>query len=108
MLDEVTAALAAIGSEGAFAAEIACPSDDLHIEVEGVGALRFPVSAAAARKLCAVARPAPFGRRDRTLYDASVRDTWEIDASRVLIEDEAWQRAFAPQLDVLRERLGLP
>jgi hypothetical protein len=60
MLDEVTAALAAIEAEGAFATELACSSDDLHLEVEGVGPIRFQISAVTARKLCAVksARPA--------------------------------------------------
>ncbi|WP_437688414.1 hypothetical protein [Sorangium sp. So ce176] len=66
MLNEVTAALAAIEAEGEFATELACASGDLHVEVEGVGPLRFPISVAAARKLCAVARPAPHGRRDIT------------------------------------------
>ena len=49
MLDRVTAALAAIEAEGAFAAELGCGSDDLRVEVEGVGPLRFPVTLVAAR-----------------------------------------------------------
>ena len=44
----------------------------------GVGPIRFPVSAASARKLCKVARPAAHGRGTRTLTDPKVRDTWEI------------------------------
>src|SRR5579862_8967190 len=105
MLDEVTAALAAIEAEGAFATELGAGSDDLHVEVEGVGPLRFPISAAAARKLCAVARPAPFGRRDETLYDPNVRDTWEISAKQITIEARRWRRALDPALAIVRQRL---
>jgi hypothetical protein len=108
MLDRVKEALAAIRSEGAFAAEHACPSDDLDIEVKGVGALRFPISATTVRALCATAQPAPFGRRDKTLRDRSVRDTWEIGKSRIKIDARAWKRTLDPTLARLREKLGLP
>ncbi|MGK3995637.1 2OG-Fe(II) oxygenase [Sorangium sp. So ce1024] len=108
MLDAVRAALAAIEAEGGFAIELGCGSDDLHIEVEGVGPLRYPISAATARKLCAVARPAPFGRRDKTLHDVRVRDTWEIDGGRIEIDARRWQRTLAPTLTTIQQRLGLP
>jgi hypothetical protein len=108
MLDEVTAALAAIEAEGAFATELVCGSEDLDIKVEGVGPIRFPISAATARKLCAVARAAPFGRRDETLHDVSVRDTWEIGRSRIKIDTRRWQRTLEPKLAIIQKRLGLP
>ena len=84
-LDPVEAALVAIKSEGAFAVELARPGDDLDIEVDGVGPIRFPISAATVRALAAVARPAKFGRRDQTVRDLSVRDTSEIAKSRIKI-----------------------
>ncbi|WP_437649321.1 2OG-Fe(II) oxygenase [Sorangium sp. So ce362] len=108
MLDEVTAALAAVEAEGEFATELGCGSDDLHIEIEGVGPIRFPISIAAARKLCAVADPAPYGRRDRTVHDVRVRDTWEIDRRRISIDTRRWRRTLEPRLAILRQRLGLP
>jgi hypothetical protein len=108
MLDEVTAALGAIEAEGAFATELVCGSEDLDIKVEGVGPIRFPISAATARKLCAVARAAPFGRRDETLHDVSVRDTWEIGRSRIKIDTRRWQRTLEPKLAIIQKRLGLP
>ncbi len=108
MLDEVTAALAAIEAQGAFATELACSSDDLHLEVAGVGPIRLPISTATARKLCAVARPAPFGRRGETLHDARVRDTSEIAASQIKIDARSWRRTLEPQLAVIRRHLGVP
>lgn len=106
VLDKVESALAAIKSKGTFAVELACGSGDLHIEVEGVGPIRFPIAPATARKLCAVARPAPFGRRDRTLHDKSVRDTWEIDGSGISLDETRWRRTLEPQLAIIRKSLG--
>jgi hypothetical protein len=108
MRDDVTAALAAIEGKGTFATELGWASDDLSIAVEGVGPLRFPISAATARKLRAVARPAPFGRRDETLYDKSVRDTWEISGEQIEIDAQRWRRSLTPVLALVRQRLGLP
>ena len=108
MLDEVTAALAAIEAQGAFATELACSSADLHLEIERVGPIRLPISAATARKLCAVARPAPFGRRGETLHDSSVRDTGEIAASQIKIDARSWRRTLEPQLAIIRRHLGVP
>ena len=68
MLDEISAALARIEDKSSFATRSNCPSDNLCLEIGGVGPIRFPVSAASARKLCNVARPAASGRETRTLF----------------------------------------
>jgi predicted 2-oxoglutarate/Fe(II)-dependent dioxygenase YbiX len=107
MLDEVTAALAAIESQGEYAAELGLGSEALHIVVQGVGPLHFPISAATAKKLCAVAEPAPFGRGSETLHDPRVRDTGQIDRSRIKVDTRRWRRALEPVLATLRQRLGL-
>ena len=101
MLDDVTAALAAIKAEGGFAVELALSSEALHVVVQGVGPLRFPISAATAKKLCAVAEAAPFGRRDETVHDARVRDTWQIDRSRIKVDTRQWRRALEPALGTM-------
>ncbi len=108
MLEKVQAALAAIEAPGSFAVELACPSGELAIEVEGVGALRLPLSATAARALVTVARRAPFGRKDQTLHDLGVRDTWEIGARKIKIDARAWKRTLDPALLRIRDALGVP
>lgn len=107
MPNEVTASLAAIEGEGSFATELVCESTGLNIEVEGMGEIRFPISATTARKLCAVAQPAPFGRRDQTLHDKKVRDTWEIGARQVKIDKRSWRSVLESKLAVIQENLGL-
>jgi 2OG-Fe(II) oxygenase superfamily len=108
MLNDVTAALAALRPEGTFAVELACGSEDLNIDAAGLGRLPFPLSAATAQRLRALARPAPFGRRDETLYDPKVRSTWEVEARLLKIDQKRWRPALTAQLAVIQKRLGLP
>lgn len=107
-LRRIAEVLAGVGGRGGFAARRTAGADDLRIEVKGVGPLRFPVPAAQARLLRAVARPARYGRGEQTLLDARVRDTWEVPKSRVKIDGRRWNRTLLPILDELREDLGLP
>lgn len=104
----VAALLANISTTGSFATELCLAAKDLHVEVHGVGPLRFPISTATANKLSAIARPAPFGRRDQTLHDTRVRDSWEIGGDRIVIDAQSWQRVLEPALAIMRKRLGLP
>ncbi len=107
ILDEVAAALGALDGRGSFATELTAPSKDLHLSVRGVGRIRFPVSPATARKLCEVARPAPFGQKTKTLLDRRVRDTWEIVAEDVELDARSGS-ALGAHLVTIGRRLGLP
>ena len=80
---------------------------DLHLEVEGFGPVALPVSAAQARRLRDLGRPAHFGRGQETLTDAAVRDTWQVPTDLVRVE---WMdgSGLAPELEAVREELGLP
>ncbi len=90
----------------AFSVELKARPDDLALEVEGLGAVKFPVTAATARKLVALGQPAKFGRGEQTVTDPGVRDTWEIPKKLV---HATWS---APMLTVIlatvQEELGLP
>ena len=90
----------------AFSVELTARPDDLCLEVDGFGPVRFPVTPAKARKLIALGLPARFGRGEQTLTDPDVRDTWEIPKHLV---HATWN---APILQVIlatvKEELGLP
>jgi hypothetical protein len=105
---EVTLELAKIGSSGSFATRLTVAAGDLHLEVQGVGRIRFPITPITARRLCAVARPARHGFKDETRLDRRVRDTWEIAKSRISIDQSRWMKTLAPQLDRICRNLGLP
>src|SRR5260370_8884469 len=90
----------------AFSVELAAKTDDLSLEVEGFGSVKFPVTPAKARKLLGLGQPARFGRGEQTLTDPDVRDTWEIPKRLVRAEwnDATLKDILAP----VKEELGLP
>lgn len=85
-LQEVSRQLAKIGSPGSYATRLTVAAGDLHLEVQGVGRIRFPITPSTARRLCTVARPARHGFKDETRLDQRVRDTWEIARSKISID----------------------
>src|SRR5665213_1684793 len=95
---EVTLQLAKIGSSESFATRLTVAAGDLHLEVQGVGRIRFPITPSTARH----------GFKDETRLDQHVRDTWEIAKSRISIDQSRWMKALALQLDRICRNLGLP
>jgi hypothetical protein len=108
LLQQIGELLGEAGVPGTFTARRTATAEDLHIEVRGLGRLRFPVSRAQAQQLVGIARPASYGRGEQTLFDRRVRDTWEIPKSRVKIDRRRWRRTLAPVLEAMRADLGLP
>ena len=49
------------------------------LEVDGVGKVGVPVSAADAQRLIAQAAQAPYGRGDATIVDTKVRQVWQLE-----------------------------
>lgn len=95
-------------ARGSFAARMTAPADALRLEVEGLGPVAFPLRAPRTKKLIEVARPARFGRREETLTDPGVRDTWEISPDRFELGGAAWQPVLDAALEHFRDELGLP
>ena len=105
--EELGALLKDVRSGGSFATRRTAPTGDLVLGVAGVGPMALPVSAAQAKQLRLVARPALYGHGERTILDTGVRDTWEIPRARVKIDTRRWHRTLRPMLDALRDDLGL-
>lgn len=53
------------------------------LSIDGLGVLGLPLSTREAAAIKTFSKQAPFGKADKTIVDKSVRDTWEIDASKV-------------------------
>jgi predicted 2-oxoglutarate/Fe(II)-dependent dioxygenase YbiX len=93
-------------AQAAFSVELTAKTDGLSLEVEGFGHVKFPVTAAKARKLLGLGQPARFGRGEQTVTDPDVRDTWEIPKHLVRAE---WNDATLKViLATVKEELGLP
>ena len=78
------------------------------VVVDGAGELSFPIPDAQIRALIAAAERAPYGKGTETLVDTSVRDCWQIDATRVRVTGRAWPDSFATVMDLVAAGLGLP
>ena len=76
------------------------------LAVEGVGLLSFPVADAQVQALIDAADRAPYGKGEQTLMDKSVRDCWQIDASRLLVAGQAWADTFTTILNAAAAGLG--
>jgi len=107
-LDRITQSLGAVEVPGAFATSTTTSSAGLRIAVKEVGRLAWPLRRTDAQRLIAVARPARYGLRDQTKLDPRVRDTWEIPANRVTVEEKSWRQTIGPVLTQVSRDLGLP
>jgi len=93
-------------AQAAFSVELTAKTDDLSLEVEGFGHVKFPVTPAKARKLLGLGQPARFGRGEQTVTDPDVRDTWEIPKHLIRAQ---WDGATLKViLATVKEELGLP
>jgi predicted 2-oxoglutarate/Fe(II)-dependent dioxygenase YbiX len=103
----LASALGASTARVPFSTSRTAPASELRLEVRGIGPIELPVSRAQARRLCAIARPARYGRGEQTLLDRRVRDTWEIPKSRVKIDNRRFRQTLVPVLQRLGRDLGL-
>lgn len=92
---------------GAFSFHRAYPiAPNPALNIDGLGTIGLPLSARDAAAIKACAEQAPFGKVDQTIVDKTVRDTWEIDATKVTCSSTSYadgaplNRALGP----LRER----
>ncbi|WP_406169286.1 2OG-Fe(II) oxygenase [Streptomyces sp. NBC_00996] len=106
--EQLARLLGGAGPVGSFSARLSAPADVIGLEVSGVGPVRLPLRASLARKLVAVARPAKFGRGERTLSDTSVRDTWELTPDQFVLNGPGWAALLDGALEHFRAELGLP
>ena len=92
------------GSGARFAATHKEPALGLALDVEGVGRCALPLGPEDIAALRELAEPSPFGHRDQTLQDPSVRRSWEIPGSAVSLD---WGARFARGLDEMLEALAV-
>lgn len=92
--------------KSSFAVALPHPSDDFLLEVEGVGRLKFPLSAQVVKKLIAVSRPATYGLKGETKYDLSVRRSHEIAKSTIKLSSHAKKLFLNTLLEEVRQQVG--
>jgi hypothetical protein len=107
-IDRIQHVLARAGSPGTFATRHTAGTNDIFFDVVGVGAVPLPLSHRTADRLRAVAKPARYGLREKTLHDPRVRDTWEIGKRQIKLDERHWQRTLDRKLPLIARDLGVP
>ncbi len=108
MPEKITTILKQFEAQGSFSARQTTDAEDLHIEIDSIGPLRFPLKPGEVKRMIKTAKPATFGWRDKTCMDSKVRNVWKIPKSRVKIDKRRWNKTFNPSMDRLKTGLGLP
>ena len=62
------------------------------LDISGLGIIGQPLSDHDARRIISCATPAPLGQGDHTVIDNDVRDTWEIEPSKVSFGNANWDK----------------
>jgi hypothetical protein len=90
-----------------FCAVGSLPALDPGLDVEGLGAVKFPLKRATAKELVALCRAAPYGKGTATLVNKNVRNTFELDPQKFHLSD-AWNEAIVGAMKPIAAQLGLP
>ncbi|EJD55222.1 hypothetical protein AURDEDRAFT_109633 [Auricularia subglabra TFB-10046 SS5] len=77
------------------------------LSLAGLGRVGLPLGEKQARDVIAYCDQAPFGMGERTVVDKDVRDTWEMDASKVAFDHPAWNGFIARVATDVCEALGV-
>ena len=110
-------ALAEITGTGHFHSAGTAPFFFPRLHVKGLDEIAFPLPAAQAAELIALAEAAPFGMGTRTVLDESIRKCWQIDAAAThdfrrpqgeRTEIENFIRQHILDLDFVTVRKGTP
>ncbi|KAJ4131691.1 hypothetical protein NW768_005885 [Fusarium equiseti] len=83
----------------------AFPNPGLTIGDENL--IPLPLKEDDAQIIKAACRQAPFDHGDKTIVDTSIRDTWELDASKFDLKNPEWAKFFDAMLKSTAAGLGL-
>lgn len=99
--------LHSLGESAQFVASGEMPATLPGLEVDGVGMVRTPVSAADAKRLIAQAVQAPYGRGEETIVDTDVRRVWQIEPDAFRLRNETWELYVAAIVENVKAKFGI-
>lgn len=77
------------------------------LEVDGVGDVGLPVSAATAKKLIRQASQAPYGRGEDTVVDTSIRKVWQVEPSKFVLTNPQWDEFITDIVGAVVEEFAI-
>ena len=99
--------LSRLGESAAFAACGKVTPVLPGLEVQGVGPIGFPLTAADASRLIAEATQAPYGRGEETIVDVDVRRVWQIEPGKFSVRNHQWDAHIAEMVDAVKTEFGI-
>ena len=77
------------------------------LDVEGIGNVGVPISAADARRLIERASQAPYGRGEETIVDTNVRRVWQLEPRQFALRNAAWSALMDRIVETVRQEFGI-
>ncbi len=105
--EQVIELLASLGASVKFCSSGRMDFVPPGLEVEGVGLLGLPLTQSEAERVLGVAEQAPYGKGEDTLVDTSVRNSFQVDASKLHFRNPEWGDRLSELLEEIAEDLGL-
>ncbi|KAJ9122422.1 hypothetical protein QFC22_001847 [Naganishia vaughanmartiniae] len=78
------------------------------LEIEGIGRVVLPlIDEQVAERIIDVCEQAPFGRGRETLVDTSVRNSWQLDPSKIKLTNPDWATGIQRAIPIIAKKLGV-
>jgi flagellar biosynthesis GTPase FlhF len=76
------------------------------LSVQGLGVLSLPLPAEQLKALKRLCSKAPFGRKEKTIVDPKVRDTWQLEPHQLTIGNPGWAAMLERTVSKVGQDLG--
>ena len=78
----------------------------LGLHIKQIGHVSLPLTPNQAESLAKVCKQAPYGLKYDTVYDKTVRDTYQLDPSEIEIKNETWNENLDKLVEKVAKDLG--
>ncbi|KAF7332516.1 hypothetical protein MKEN_00133800 [Mycena kentingensis (nom. inval.)] len=93
--------------EGQFSVSRTYDAPNPYLTIDSLGLVGLPLGPAGAKAVIEHCAQAPFGKGERTIIDTEVRDTWEMEASKIQFRNPAWSAFVQGVVRDVCEGLGV-
>jgi predicted 2-oxoglutarate/Fe(II)-dependent dioxygenase YbiX len=105
--DQLLEALSHINRPGSFCTYHSVSPVLPGLEINDLGPIALPLTAAQAKEIKAHCDQAPYGKGERTLVDTKVRRVWHMMPDRFQLTNPEWQTFLTQTVQTVQEELGL-
>ena len=93
-MNELLTLMDKVETSGTFSVSGTLPSIPPGLKVKGVGNIALPFLEQQAQALIELSQQSPYGRREETIVDTNVRNSWQIAAEDFELTNPQWEEAL--------------